>query len=36
VPAQEHPALVAFSAAAETLPAFRAAPHGDGLVSAAT
>lgn len=29
---QQHPALVAFSAAAEALPAFRAAPFGDGRV----
>lgn len=35
VPADEHPQLVAFSAAAEQLPAFRAAPHGEGLVQAA-
>jgi glutathione S-transferase len=28
----QHPALVAFSAAAEALPAFRAAPFGDGRV----
>lgn len=29
---QQHPALVDFSAAAEALPAFRAAPFGDGRV----
>ena len=29
---QQHPALVAFCAAAEALPAFRAAPFGDGRV----
>ncbi|WP_066271604.1 glutathione S-transferase [Hydrogenophaga palleronii] len=29
VPAADHPALVAWSAQAEALPAFRAAPHGD-------
>jgi glutathione S-transferase len=32
VPAEGHPALVAWSAQAELLPAFRAAPHGEGLV----
>ena len=30
VPAVRHPALVAHSALAEALPAFAAAPHGDG------
>lgn len=35
VPAAGYPALVAFTAQAETLPAFRAAPHGLGTVSAA-
>jgi len=30
VPATAHPALAALSAAAEALPAFRAAPHGEG------
>jgi glutathione S-transferase len=34
VPAQPHPHLVAFSARAEALPEFLAAPHGDGVVSA--
>ena len=32
VPAAAHPRLVAFSAAAEELPEFIAAPHGDGTV----
>jgi glutathione S-transferase len=32
-PAQQQPALSAFSAQAEMLAAFRAAPHGDGLVT---
>ncbi len=32
VPAEAHPQLVAFSAAAEALPEFRAAPYGEGLV----
>ena len=35
VPEVAHPALVAFSAAAEALPAFRAAPHGDGTCTPA-
>ncbi len=35
VPATRYPRLVAFSAHAETLPAFAAAPHGDGLVAGA-
>lgn len=35
VPAAAHPALAAWSAQAEALPAFRAAPHGEGLVDAA-
>ncbi|NSL54900.1 glutathione S-transferase [Uliginosibacterium aquaticum] len=30
LPAEHYPQLVAFSAAAEALPAFKAAPHGDG------
>jgi glutathione S-transferase len=34
VPAADHPALVALSARAEALPAFRAAPHGDGTCTA--
>lgn len=33
VPAVQHPALAALSAAAEALPEFRAAPHGDGTVA---
>lgn len=32
VPADAHPALGRFGLAAESLPAFRAAPHGDGTV----
>lgn len=32
VRAADHPRLAAFSAAAEALPEFRAAPHGDGIV----
>ncbi|MEN3112587.1 glutathione S-transferase [Uliginosibacterium paludis] len=32
VRAEDYPRLAAFSAAAEALPAFRAAPHGDGIV----
>lgn len=32
VRAEDHPALSALGAAAEALPAFRAAPHGDGTV----
>lgn len=35
VPEVAHPALVAYSAAAEALPAFRAAPHGDGTCTVA-
>ncbi|HJV68713.1 glutathione S-transferase family protein [Ideonella sp.] len=35
LPAAAFPALAAWSDQAETLPAFRAAPHGDGLVAAA-
>ena len=31
VPAQDFPRLVAFSTAAETLPEFQAAPHGEGV-----
>jgi glutathione S-transferase len=34
VPAEGHPALQAWSAEAERLPAFQAAPHGEGLVQA--
>lgn len=34
VPADAHPALAAWSAQAEALPAFRAAPHGEGRVAA--
>lgn len=34
VPAARYPRLAAFSAVAEALPAFRAAPHGDGTVGA--
>jgi glutathione S-transferase len=34
VPLAEHPQLVALSAAAEALPAFQAAPFGDGTVQA--
>ena len=30
VPAARYPSLVAFSAKAETLPEFKAAPYGDG------
>ena len=33
VPAARYPGLVAYSALAEALPAFAAAPHGDGTVS---
>lgn len=33
VPAGRYPRLVAFSSAAEGLPSFRAAPHGDGACS---
>lgn len=33
-PAAQFPRLVAYSAAAESLPAFQAAPHGDGTVRA--
>jgi glutathione S-transferase len=36
VPEVAHPALVAFSATAEALPAFRAAPHGDGTYTRET
>lgn len=35
VPAATHPALAAFSAAAEATPEFRAAPHGEGVCTAA-
>lgn len=35
VPAAAHPALAAWTAQAEALPAFRAAPHGEGLVATA-
>jgi hypothetical protein len=34
VPADRHPQLVAFSANAEALPEFMAAPHGEGVVTA--
>ncbi|MED5619781.1 glutathione S-transferase family protein [Ideonella sp. BN130291] len=34
VPADRHPQLVAFSARAEALPEFMAAPHGEGVVAA--
>ena len=34
VPADRFPRLVAYTAAAEALPAFKAAPHGDGICSA--
>ena len=33
VPAADHPTLVAQSNAAEALPQFRAAPHGEGTIS---
>lgn len=36
VPAADHPALQAFCDAAEALPIFRAAPHGDGVVQPLT
>lgn len=34
VPADRYPQLGAFSQAAEALPAFAAAPHGDGICRA--
>ena len=35
VPAEQFPQLVAYSSAAESLPAFKAAPHGDGTYRSA-